>query len=102
MPQNSTPAFFGRPTSSVLPASHPNRGPFFKWAGGKSKLLSQLLPLLPEGKRLIEPFVGAGSVFLSTNFESYVIGDTNEDLMRFTRHSRTVPTSSSLVRNSSS
>ncbi|WP_076997839.1 Dam family site-specific DNA-(adenine-N6)-methyltransferase [Variovorax sp. KK3] len=81
MHQNSTPAFFGVPPASFLAASNQNRGPFFKWTGGKSKLLSQLLPLLPEGKRLIEPFVGAGSVFLSTNYERYVIGDTNEDLI---------------------
>ena len=37
--------------------------PFLKWAGSKRRLLPQLLPLLPKGERLIEPFVGAGSVF---------------------------------------
>lgn len=52
-----------------------------KWAGGKSKLLQQLVPLLPPGRRLIEPFVGAGSVFLGTNYKQYVLNDANADLM---------------------
>ncbi len=55
--------------------------PFLKWAGGKQRLLSQLLPLLPAGKRLIEPFVGAGSVFLASEYDTYVINDANPDLV---------------------
>jgi DNA adenine methylase len=51
--------------------------PFLKWAGGKSRLLRTLLPLLPPGKRLIEPFVGAGSVFLASPFERFVLADIN-------------------------
>lgn len=56
-------------------------GPFLKWAGSKRRVLSQLLPLLPQGERLIEPFVGGGSVFLSTSFETYVLADINPDLI---------------------
>lgn len=55
--------------------------PCLKWPGGKRRLLTQLLPLLPPGRRLIEPFVGAGSVFLATDYVSYVINDANPDLM---------------------
>lgn len=55
--------------------------PFLKWPGGKRRLLPQLLPLLPPGKRLIEPFVGAGSVFLATGYDHYVINDANSDLV---------------------
>ena len=55
--------------------------PFLKWAGGKQRLLSQLLPLLPSGKRLIEPFVGAGSVFLASDYERFVVNDANPDLV---------------------
>jgi DNA adenine methylase len=55
--------------------------PFLKWVGGKSRLLESLLPKLPNGSRLIEPFVGGGSVFLGTNYEKYVLGDTNGHLI---------------------
>jgi len=54
--------------------------PFLKWTGGKSRVLPKLLPLLPPGGRLIEPFVGAGSVFLGTDYDRYVINDANADL----------------------
>lgn len=38
--------------------------PILKWAGGKTQLLSDLIPLIPEytGK-YIEPFVGGGALF---------------------------------------
>ena len=44
-------------------------------------MLPTLLPLIPDGKRLIEPFVGAGSVFLASDFPEYVINDANPDLV---------------------
>lgn len=55
--------------------------PFLKWPGSKSRALSALLPLLPHGPRLIEPFVGAGSVLLGTDYDTYVVNDANADLM---------------------
>lgn len=55
--------------------------PFLKWVGGKRRLLDHLLPKLPAGNRLIEPFVGGGSVFLGTDYESYVLGDANGHLI---------------------
>ena len=36
---------------------------------------------LPEGECLIEPFVGAGSVFLNTDFSRYILADINSDLI---------------------
>ena len=51
--------------------------PFLKWAGSKRRLLTQLLPLLPQGQRLIEPFVGAGSVFMGTQYPHYLLADSN-------------------------
>ena len=38
--------------------------PILKWAGGKTQMLDQLLPKLPEkyGK-YIEPFIGGGALF---------------------------------------
>lgn len=55
--------------------------PFLKWAGGKQRLLAELRQRLPSGHRLIEPFVGAGSVFLALTYDSYVINDVNSDLI---------------------
>ncbi|WLS79278.1 adenine-specific DNA-methyltransferase [Erwinia pyri] len=54
---------------------------FLKWAGGKYPLLDDIQRHLPEGDCLIEPFVGAGSVFLNTHFPSYVLADINSDLI---------------------
>lgn len=56
--------------------------PFLKWAGGKYSLLPELVRLIPEGKRLVEPFVGGGSVFLnSEKHESFLLADVNADLI---------------------
>ena len=54
---------------------------FLKWAGGKYSLVDKIVKHLPEGDLLIEPFVGAGSVFLNTNYERYILADINEDLI---------------------
>ena len=54
---------------------------FLKWAGGKFKLIEALKEHLPQGERLVEPFVGAGSVFLNTDFERYLLCDINQDLI---------------------
>ena len=54
---------------------------FLKWAGGKYSLVEQINAHLPEGKKLIEPFVGAGSVFLNSDFQHYVLNDINPDLI---------------------
>ncbi|MED5327387.1 MAG: DNA adenine methylase, partial [Pseudomonadota bacterium] len=37
---------------------------FLKWAGGKYSLVEHIQARLPQANKLIEPFVGAGSVFL--------------------------------------
>ncbi|HEM7954818.1 TPA: Dam family site-specific DNA-(adenine-N6)-methyltransferase [Citrobacter koseri] len=56
--------------------------PFLKWAGGKYSLLPELDRLLPAGKRLIEPFVGGGSVFINSDkHESFLLADINTDLI---------------------
>lgn len=54
---------------------------FLKWAGGKFALTEQINHRLPKGKRLIEPFVGAGSVFLNSDFDHYLLNDINPDLI---------------------
>ncbi|MFS9434492.1 adenine-specific DNA-methyltransferase [Citrobacter sp. C348] len=54
---------------------------FLKWAGGKYPLLDDIKRHLPQGECLVEPFVGAGSVFLNTDFSRYVLADINSDLI---------------------
>lgn len=36
---------------------------------------------MPEGNRLIEPFIGSGAVFLNTDYDQYLLGDINPDLI---------------------
>ncbi len=55
--------------------------PFLKWAGGKYRLLERIKTSLPPGNRLIEPFVGSGAVFLNTDYDKYLLGDINPDLI---------------------
>ncbi|WP_097163462.1 adenine-specific DNA-methyltransferase [Enterobacter sp. CC120223-11] len=54
---------------------------FLKWAGGKYPLLNDIEKHLPNGECLIEPFVGAGSVFLNTQYNRYILADINSDLI---------------------
>ncbi len=54
---------------------------FLKWAGGKYNLVESINQLLPNGLRLVEPFVGAGSVFLNSDFDNYLLNDINADLI---------------------
>ncbi|WP_166678981.1 Dam family site-specific DNA-(adenine-N6)-methyltransferase [Paraburkholderia sp. BL6665CI2N2] len=55
--------------------------PFLKWVGGKTRVLHHIIPRLPAGRRLIEPFVGGGAVFLATGYEEYLLGDANVHLV---------------------
>jgi DNA adenine methylase len=55
--------------------------PFLKWAGGKYRVLKYIKQVLPPGKRLIEPFIGSGAVFLNTAYQEYLLGDSNPDLI---------------------
>lgn len=56
--------------------------PFLKWAGGKYSLMPELDRLIPAGSRLIEPFVGGGSVFLNSGkHERFLLADANPDLI---------------------
>jgi DNA adenine methylase len=36
---------------------------------------------LPKGKRLVEPFAGSCAVMLNTEYDEYLIGDVNPDLI---------------------
>ncbi len=78
--------WIGERIAAALPIEEPTprswQRPFLKWAGGKYSLLPELDRLIPEGKRLVEPFVGGGSVFLnSEKHESFLLADVNADLI---------------------
>jgi len=64
---------------------------FLKWAGGKYGLIENITQVLPQGKRLVEPFVGAGSVFLNSDFERYLLNDVNKDLIELYKLIQTSP-----------
>lgn len=53
------------------------------WAGGKSRAMPHVLEALPKGECLVEPFVGSGSVFLNTDYKTYILCDSNAALMNF-------------------
>ncbi len=60
--------------------------PFLKWVGNKYKLVNRITALLPPGKRLIEPFVGSGAVFLNSDYPAYLLADANTDLINLFLH----------------
>ncbi|EIG5973485.1 Dam family site-specific DNA-(adenine-N6)-methyltransferase [Escherichia coli] len=66
----------------VEPAAEFERS-IFKWAGGKFGVLEQIFRYLPEGKRLIEPFVGGGAVFMNAGYQENLLNDVNADLINF-------------------
>jgi DNA adenine methylase len=60
--------------------------PFLKWAGGKSKLISQYIPYIPARfDNYYEPFLGGGAVFfyLASNRANYkaILADINSELI---------------------
>jgi DNA adenine methylase len=60
--------------------------PFLKWAGGKYKIIDKINEHLPQGNRLIEPFMGSGAVFMNTHYDNYLLGDSNFDLINVFKH----------------
>lgn len=59
--------------------------PFIKWAGGKTRLLSRLLPFVPDRiGGYYEPFLGGGAMFFAVRDRlsaSAHLTDLNEDLI---------------------
>lgn len=66
---------------------------FLKWAGGKYGLSEVIDKMLPQGDRLIEPFVGAGSIFLNSDYSEYLLNDINQDLINLYNHLKNQPQS---------
>lgn len=90
--------WIGERIAAALPIAEPTprswQRPFLKWAGGKYSLLPELDRLIPAGKRLIEPFVGGGSVFLNSDkHEHFLLADVNADLINLYQMLAVVPDS---------
>lgn len=62
--------------------------PVLKWAGGKRKLVPELLKRLPsdvDRRRHVEPFAGGAALFFAREPQRARIGDVNPFLMEFYR-----------------
>lgn len=56
--------------------------PIMKWAGGKTQLLNELIPRMPEHYgRYIEPFFGGGALFFALKPTNAIIADSNPELI---------------------
>ncbi|MCE0493968.1 Dam family site-specific DNA-(adenine-N6)-methyltransferase [Vibrio salinus] len=64
---------------------------FLKWAGGKYSLVEDIKRHLPAAEVLVEPFVGAGSIFLNADYERYILADINPDLINLYNLLKTDP-----------
>lgn len=68
------------------PDQLPAPKPLLKWAGGKTQLLSELLPKVPKTYgRYIEPFFGGGALFFALAPEQGIIADSNPELINLYR-----------------
>jgi len=62
------------------------RRPFLRWAGSKRRLLSQIVPHLPESfNRYFEPFLGGGALFFLLGPERALLSDSNAELIQVWR-----------------
>ena len=60
--------------------------PILKWAGGKTQMLSELLPKVPASYgKYIEPFLGGGAMFFALQPENAIIADSNPELINMYR-----------------
>lgn len=57
--------------------------PFLRWAGGKTKLLPELLAHVPASiQTYYEPFLGGGALFFALRPKKAVLSDINPDLVQ--------------------
>lgn len=56
--------------------------PILKWAGGKTQMLKDIIPRMPEQfERYIEPFIGGGALFFKLGTDNAIIADSNLELI---------------------
>lgn len=71
---------------TVKPLASVQAKPILKWAGGKTQMLSDLLPKVPASYgRYIEPFFGGGALFFALQPENAIIADSNPELINMYR-----------------
>jgi len=59
--------------------------PLIKWPGGKTRLLREILPLVPPHDHYCEPFVGGGALFLAVEPAVSSLNDISSELISFYR-----------------
>ncbi len=65
-----------------LELPQPVASPVIKWVGGKTKLLNELIPRMPDRfGRYFEPFAGGAAMFFRVAPERAVLADSNTDLI---------------------
>lgn len=69
----------------------PRAKPFLKWAGGKFRVLDEILSLLPRRERLIEPFAGSAAVAINSGYKEALVTDLNADITNLYRIVRDEP-----------
>jgi len=66
--------------------------PLFRWAGGKRRLLGQIIPLLPpKYNHYYEPFCGGAAMFFHLRPPKTTLGDKNEELINCYRQVQSRP-----------
>ncbi len=64
------------------PPTTPRTKPILRWPGGKSRMLKQLLPLIPPHVCYVEPFAGGLAMLLAKpRSKREVINDINKDIV---------------------
>lgn len=70
----------------VRPDGDGTAAPIVKWAGGKSRLLDELIARAPERyRRYFEPFVGGAALYFRLRPRWAVLSDANPDLINMYR-----------------
>lgn len=77
------------------PAKHTQASkPFLRWAGGKTRLLGSLLPLVPKSfNDYHEPFLGSGAMFFALRHQARTcyLADLNSELVNLWRTVQSQP-----------
>lgn len=68
--------------SAVAVAVEGTAKPFLRWAGGKAKLVPELIKLAPKSWLTYrEPFLGGGALFFALQPKHVVLSDANDELI---------------------